>query len=113
MGDNLPLAVKWSKFTNENLENVDAVYGVYELGDKNKNVIYIGQGVLSERLLTHKTSDKACLKKARHFRLEKTGGKQRAEQRERAEMNAYENKHNVLPDCNERREYPPEPSWWE
>lgn len=109
----MPLAVKWSKFTYENLEKVDPVYGVYELGDKDKNVIYIGQGVLSERLWSHKTSDKTCFKKARYFRFEKTGGKKRAEQRERAEMNAYEDQYGVLPKCNKRREYPPRLSWWE
>ena len=32
----MPLAVKWSKFTDENLENADPFYGVYELSDKTK-----------------------------------------------------------------------------
>ena len=108
----MPLAVKWSKFTYENLEKVDPFYGVYELGDKNKNVIYIGQGVLSERLWNHKKTDNTCLKKAHYFRFEKAGSKVRAEQRERAEMNAHECRYEVLPECNKRKEYPPAP-WWE
>ena len=111
-GDHMPLAIRWSKFTEENLDRVDLVYGVYELGDKDKNIIYIGQGVLSERLWAHKTSGKPCLKKARYFRFEKTGGKLRAEQRERAEMNSYEDQYGALPECNKRREYPPAP-WWQ
>jgi len=108
----MPLAIRWSKFTKENLDRVDPVYGVYELGDKDKNIIYIGQGVLSERLWAHKTSGKPCFKKARYFRFEKTGGKMRTEQRERAEMNSYEDQYDALPECNKRREYPPGP-WWE
>ena len=108
----MPLAIRWSKFTKENLDRVDPVYGVYELGDKNKNVIYIGQGILSERLWAHKTSDRPCFKKARYYRFQKTGGKERAEQRERAEMNVYEDQYGVLPECNKRREYPSAP-WWE
>ena len=109
----MPLAIKWSEFTEENLSRVDPVYGVYELGDKNKNIIYIGQGVLSERLWAHWRSDNPCLQKTKYYRFEKTGGKLRAEQRERAEMNAYEKRHGKLPECSKRREYPPAPSWWE
>ena len=108
----MPLPVKWSKFTYENLDSVNPVYGIYELGDKNKSIIYIGQGVLSERLWAHKTSNKPCLKKTRYYRFEKTGGKERAEQRERAEMNKCERQYGVLPECNKRREHPPRP-WWE
>ena len=109
----MPLAIKWSEFTEENLGRVDPVYGVYELGNKDKDVIYIGQGVLSERLWAHFNSDNPCLQKAQYYRFEKTGSKLRAEQRERAEMNAYEKRHGTLPECNTRREYPPAPSWWE
>lgn len=108
----MPLAIRWSKFTEENLDRADPVYGVYELGDNDKNVIYIGQGVLSERLWAHKNSDKPCFQKARYFRFQKTGGKQRAEQRERAEMNAYLRRHDTLPRSNKRREYAPV-EWWE
>ena len=108
----MPLPVKWSKFTAEDLDRVDEVYGVYELGDKNKNVIYIGQGILRDRLFAHKTSDKPCSKKTQYYRFQKAGSKQRAEQRERAEMNKFERQYDVLPECNERREYPPRP-WWE
>ena len=109
----MPLAIRWSKFTYENLNRVDPVYGVYELGDKDKNIIYIGQGVLRDRLLVHKIGDKPCFKRARYYRFEKTGGKERAEQRERVEMNAYEKQHDgELPPCNKRKEYPPAPSWW-
>lgn len=108
----MPLAIKWSKFTIENLGRVDPVYGVYELGDKDKNIIYIGQGFLRDRLLAHKISDEPCFKKARYYRFEKTGSKERAEQRERAEMNRYERQYGELPECNKRREYPPAPSWW-
>lgn len=109
----MPLAVKWSKFTFENLKRVDLVHGVYELGDKDKNVIYIGQGILTERLLAHKISRKACFRKAQYYRFEKTGGKERAEQRERAEMSQYERQYGNFPECNKRKEYPPPTSWWE
>ena len=108
----MPLAVKWSKFTDEYLERADPVYGVYELGDKDKNIIYIGQGILTERLWSHKKSHKTCFNKAQYYRFEKTGGKQRAEQRERAEMNQYERQHGNLPECNKRKEYPPPRPWW-
>lgn len=104
----MPLPTKWSKYSPESLDRVDPVYGVYELGDENKNIIYIGQGILSERLSAHmKTKGHA-----RYFRFQKTGGKLRAEQRERAEMNAYLRRHDTLPRSNKRREYAPV-EWWE
>jgi len=109
----VPLPVKWSKFTDEDFDRVDEVYGVYELGDKDKNVIYIGQGILRDRMLAHKASNKTCVKKTQYYRVEKTGGKKRAEQRERAEMNKYERQNDVLPECNKRKEYPPPRPWWE
>jgi hypothetical protein len=102
----MPLAVRWSKFTYENLDRVDAVYGVYELGDKDRNIIYIGHGVLRDRLFAHKISDDPCFKKARYYRFEKTGSKESAEQKESAEINAYEQQHGELPECNKRREHP-------
>ena len=105
----MSLPIKWSKFTRENLDKFDPVYGVYELGDESGDVIYIGQGVLSERLWSHVKNKK----KAHYFRCQKTGSKLRAEQRERAEINAYERKYSSLPVCNKRREYPPHADWWE
>jgi hypothetical protein len=64
------------------------------------------------RLFAYKTSDKSCSKKTQYYRFQKTGSKQRAEQRERAEINKFERQYDVLPECNKRREYPPRP-WWE
>lgn len=58
---------------------------------------------MSERLWAHKTSGKTCFKKVRYFHFEKTGGKERAEQRERAEINAYEDQYGILRECNKRR----------
>lgn len=102
----MPLPVRWSRFTYDNLDRVDYVYGVYELADRNENIIYIGQGVLRDRLLFHKKGGDPCIKRARYYRFEKTGSKLRAEQRERAEMNYYKRRHGELPVCNWRREYP-------
>lgn len=102
----MPLAIKWSKFTYQNLDRVDWIYGVYELGDRYKEIIYIGQGILRDRLLAHLRSEDPCFKKARYFRVEKTGGKFRAKQRERTELNKYADNHDdYLPECNRRMEF--------
>jgi len=104
----LPLPVKWSEFTYEDIDRVDEVYGVYELGDKDGEVIYIGHGILRDRLLAHLRGENPCTHKlAQYYRIEKTGSKTRAEQRERVEMNWYAKKHDgYLPLCNRRTEYP-------
>lgn len=104
----MPLPVKWSKFTEKDMYRVDAVCGVYELGDADGEIIYVGHGVLRDRLLAHLRGENPCTHKlAEHYRIQKTGSKRRAEQRERAEMNWYAKRHDGnLPLCNRRTEYP-------
>lgn len=100
----LPLPRKWSKFSFENLAQVDNVYGIYELGNRLKKIIYIGRGLLLDRLFSHLIGSYRCTANASFFRMQKTGGSLRAEQRERSQLNAYHRKHGRLPKCNIRIE---------
>ena len=90
---------KWSVLNQENMQKVPNVYGVYELADSKKNIICIGQGKLHERLAIHLSN----FEDAKYFRLDRTGSKERAEQRERALLNEYERKHGCLPKYNKKR----------
>lgn len=93
---------RWSRFEEEKLEDILDVYGVYELGNRLRNVIYIGQGKLQSRLWDHFESDDPCISKAYWFRYDTTGSKLRAEQRERALMDEYWDEYGRYPECNKR-----------
>ena len=101
----LPLPRKWSKFSSDDLVRVDNVYGIYELGNRSKRIIYIGRGLLLDSLLSHLREHYPCTVNASFFRIQKTGGSLRAEQRERSQLNAYRRKHGRLPKCNRRIEH--------
>lgn len=98
----LPITKRWSRFDEETLGYVPSVYGVYELGNRLRNVIYIGSGVLNERLSSHFRSRNPCLQKAYYFRYERTFSEARARSRERALLREYERTYEELPLCNER-----------
>lgn len=100
----MPISKRWSHFTKENVTQEDNVFGVYELGDTNGEVVYIGEGRLRDRLLSHFPSGSDPIPGTKYYRVEKTGSKLRAEQRERALLNDYAKKHNGrLPKYNQRR----------
>jgi len=100
---------KWSEFTpGKVLEIAPDKAGVYELGNRLKNVIYIGSSAnvwaRLDKDYLRKNTKKARLirEKARYFRAEATSGEKRAKQRERALLNAYKKKKRRLPELNRR-----------
>jgi len=92
--------MQWIPFTKENVRKVPDVYGVYELANTNKEIIYIGCGKLRSRLLAHFKD----IVGVAYFRYEKTGSQERAKQRERMLLRKYLSTHEgKLPKFNERR----------
>jgi excinuclease UvrABC nuclease subunit len=91
---------KWSPFKEEKIKDVPDVFGVYELADENREIVYIGHGKLKERLSEH-FRKKTC-PGARFFRYEKTSNKERAEEREKALLKRFEKENKRLPECNKR-----------
>lgn len=98
----MPIAKPWSVFNSDKVSEVPSVFGVYELGNRAKNVIRIGSGNLRERLAEHLRSKNSCIRRSKYFRYEKTSGKEKSLQRERALQKKYKEMHGKLPDCNER-----------
>lgn len=105
----MPIRKKWSEFTDEKvLEVAPDRAGVYELGNRLRNVVYIGSSASVRARLyedyLHKNTEQARLirGKVRYFRAEATGGVTRAQQRERALQNAYRRKKGRLPELNRR-----------
>ena len=84
------------------LEETNA-YGVYELGDSDGEIVYIGNGRIRDRLNAHFLRGRDPIPRVSLYRFEVTGSKERAEQRERAEIRAYMRSHNrECPMYNER-----------
>ena len=85
----MPIAKKWSRFSKELVKKTSDVYGVYELADGSKDVIYIGEGNLRERLLAHFINGSAPTPGTSYFRYEITESKTRCKQRQNALLAEY------------------------
>ena len=99
----MPLPVRWSTFKEDKVSAEENYYGVYELGDNRGQIVYIGQGRVRDRLISHLIGKSHPIERAAKYRKAFTGGKQKAEEGERAELRAYANTHNgYLPPYNNR-----------
>lgn len=96
----MPLFKKWSKFNKDNVESESNGYGVYELGDSDGNTIYVGEGKMRNRLNSHFLNNTHPIPKASYYRLEPTGSKLRAQQRERSEIRAHRRSTGRCPSYN-------------
>ena len=93
---------KWSKFTKKNVERLKDIFGVYEIADRSKKVIYIGRGRLRSRLLRHFPRGEDPIPGAAYFRVARSYSRLRAEQKERKLLKNFKKKHGKLPRYNQR-----------
>ncbi|TET07923.1 MAG: excinuclease ABC subunit C [Candidatus Thorarchaeota archaeon] len=98
----MPIDKNWSSFTMQNLKIIRNVFGVYELGNRNGVVIYIGSGKLHDRLTHWKSSSNPCIKQATNFRYEELYSDERCRQREESLLVDFKRRHGRLPECNDR-----------
>ena len=75
-------------------------FGVYELGDDNKNTVYYGSGRVKSRLLDH--LNKQEYPAAKHYRIEYLESEEAARAREEQLLRDYEGAHGTLPMYNQR-----------
>jgi len=98
----MPLPIRWSYFTKDNIFRETDNFGIYELGNDD-DILYIGEGQVYSRLMSHFPTGSEPVVGASYYRVEYTGGKLRAEQRQNAELASYERTHGRLPRFNHRR----------
>lgn len=91
----MPLAKQWSTYKELDIPNQ---VGVYELG-WSKNVVYIGKGDIANRIACHDRKEKVNF---HQIRYEITNCRQRAGERERAELRNFKEKKGRLPKYNFR-----------
>ena len=83
----------WIKFTKENRKLVPNYLGVYQLANINKELIYIGQGKMHDRLEFH-SKHKAGIAYFRYVQMPSTV---RCRQNEKALIRAFVKKHGIKP----------------
>lgn len=67
---------KWSDYKKEKILEEKIFYAVYELADKDKEVLYIGEGQLKTRLYAHLPNQSEPVVTASYYRYELTGWEQ-------------------------------------
>ena len=75
-------------------------YGVYELGDANEEIVYIGSGKVKSRLLYHLEKKECPL--ARYYRLIIVGVEESCKSKELEILQEYRESMGRLPMYNER-----------
>lgn len=98
----MPLFKKLSSFNKDNVLSETDAFGVYELADSGGEIVYIGHGRIRDRLNAHFLGGRHPIPKVSLYRFEVTGSKQRAEERERAEIKDYFRTHGKCPSYNKR-----------
>jgi len=98
----MPLALRWSYFTKENVSRETNNYGVYEIGNAT-GILYIGEGHVYSRLMAHFANGSEPVVGASYYRVESTGGKEKARQRQNAELSTYKRKYGKYPSFNQRK----------
>ncbi len=88
----MPLAKRWSTYNKETVREETDNYGVYEIGHKaSGQVLYIGEGHVRARLMAHFPDGSHPFVGGDVYRVEYTGGKDRAVQRQNAELAIFMN----------------------
>ena len=98
----MPLFKKWSHFNLASVALEGDGYGIYELATPSGEILYIGEGHVHDRLRAHFINGRDPIPGASLYRVEYTGSKERAEQRERAELRDYIRSHGTCPRFNDR-----------
>ena len=98
----MPLEKKWSEFTKERVSWEDDHYGVYELANRNGDVLYIGEGRVRSRLLSHFPQGSDPIPGVSYYRVEYTRSKDRCVSRQNALLAEYKRRHGKLPKYNQK-----------
>lgn len=100
----MPLSTKWSKYSKVDVQKYETDnYGIYELANSNE-LLYVGEGKVRERLVSHFPGGDDPTPGASHYRTQYTQSKERAVQRQNAELKAYMSSHNgKLPRFNQKK----------
>jgi hypothetical protein len=90
----------WWSYTANNVSTDSDKFGVYELGDENKDTVYYGSWQVKTRLQCHLNKKECPL--ARFYRIEYCDTEKECRAKEEQLLEAYKKAHGKLPIYNER-----------
>lgn len=97
----MPIQKRWSRFSWDNIEGVPDDAGVYELGNSNGEVVYVGKSEnLRQRLIQHKNDPSKS--RSKYFRYELAGLFDSPSDMERRHGEKYQEEHGSLPPKQKR-----------
>ena len=96
----MPAAKRWIDFNEENIKQLPNAYGVYQLADNKKEIIYIGEGKLKHNLLIHLLDNSNGITSTVYFRYRENDSKRSSKQRQNILLREYREKHGKMPEFN-------------
>ena len=93
----MPASKRWIDFNEENIKQLPNTYGVYQLADKDKEVIYIGEGKLIHNLLAHLSDETEDIT---YFRFRENDSKKSSKMRQGILLKEYKEKNGNIPKLN-------------
>ncbi len=85
---------RFSVYTKENVKLEPDNFGVYQIANSNKEILYIGEGHVKTRLLSHFPNSSDPVVGSSLYRYELTGSKQRCVNRQNALLKEYRDSNN-------------------
>ena len=95
----MPESKRWIDFNEENIKQLPNAYGVYQLADENKDVIYIGEGKLIHNILSHLSNDDEP-ESVSYFRFRENDSQKSSKIRQNILLKEYREKYGESPKLN-------------
>ncbi len=95
----MPAAKRWVDFNEENIKQLPNAYGVYQLANDKKEIVFIGEGKLKHNISTH-LSNKDVAESIVYFRYRENDSKKSSKQRQNILLKEYKEKHGQVPEFN-------------
>jgi len=96
----MPVSKRWIDFKEENLKEILNTYGVYQLADADKEIIYIGEGKLRHNLLVQFNDKSEKTASTAYFRYRENDSKKSSKQRKNILIKEFIDKHGKPPKFN-------------
>lgn len=93
----MPASKRWIDFNEENIKQLPNAYGVYQLADENKEVVYIGEGKLIHNVLAHLSGEKGSIS---YFRFRENNSKKSSKIRQNILLKEFKEKNGEMPKLN-------------
>jgi len=95
----MPAAKRWIDFNEENIKQLPNAYGVYQLANDKKEIVYIGEGKLKHNVSVQLSGGDMTTDVV-YFRYRENDSKKSSKQRQGILLKEYREKHGKVPELN-------------